>query len=351
MISIQFEEEEKLELDNQRFNHPHPKVQRKIEAIYLKSHSLPHNLICQVCHISEPTLVRYLRAYQKGGLEALNELGYKGRSNGLKPHAASLEEQFNQHPPRSVAEAQKMIEESTGIHRGLTQVRSFLHSLGMKYRKTGFVPGKSDTLEKQAEQEEFLKKKLDPALAEAKAGKMVVLSVDAVHFIYGVFLSYLWSMTRRFVRSPSGRQRFNVLGALDVVTHQMHTICNSTYITATTVCELLDKLAIFYAPQKLPITIFLDNAAYQRCELVCAHAQSLGIALEFLPTYSPNLNLIERYWKWVKKEALNSKYHPTFFSMKTAIQDTIENGYSRHAEKLQSLLSWRFQLFTNYITI
>ena len=69
----------------------------------------------------------------------------------------------------------------------------------------------------------------------------------------------------------------------------------------------MDQLAACYAPRKVPLTLFLDHARYQRCALVQAPAQALGIELEFLPAYSPNPNPIERYWRWVKKRCRNAK--------------------------------------------
>jgi transposase len=173
----------------------------------------------------------------------------------------------------------------------------------------------------------------------------VVLFLDAAHFVYGAFLGSLWCFARIFLRSPSGRQRFNVLGALDAVSRQVHLFTNETYITAQSVCALLNQLAAFYGPRNVPLTLFLDNARYQRCELVQAHARALGIDLEFLPTYSPNLNLIERYWRWVKKQCLNAKYHPDFATMKTAILQTTASAHHEHAAALASLLTWNFQLF------
>ena len=113
------------------------------------------------------------------------------------------------------------------------------------------------------------------------------------------FLGFLWSAKRIFIRAPSGRQRFNVLGALDAVTHEMITVTNDTYITAQSVCALSEKIAAQYVGK--PITIFLDNARYQRCALVIEKAQSLNIEVCFLPAYSPNLNLIERVWKFIKR--------------------------------------------------
>lgn len=157
----------------------------------------------------------------------------------------------------------------------------------------------------------------------------------------------LWCFARVFLRSPSGRQRFNVLGALDAVSRQVHLFTNETYITAQSVCSLLSQLAAFYEPGKVPLTLFLDNARYQRCELVHAHARALGIELEFLPSYSPNLNLIERYWRWVKKQCLNAKYHADFAAMKAAIQQTTASAHNEHAKELASLLTWNFQMFSN----
>jgi transposase len=109
---------------------------------------------------------------------------------------------------------------------------------------------------------------------------------------------------------------------------------------------VLEPERYLHPPRNVPLTLFLDNARYQRCELVQAHARALGIDLEFLPTYSPNLNLIERYWRWVKKQCLNAKYHPDFATMKSAILQTTASAHHEHAAALASLLTWNFQLFS-----
>jgi transposase len=101
------------------------------------------------------------------------------------------------------------------------------------------------------------------------------------------------------------------LGAIDAVTHQLITVCNDTYINACSVCELLHKI-VDVNSGKIPITIVLDNARYQRCALVTELAAKLNIELLFLPSYSPNLNLIERLWKWGKKDCLTCKYYGCF---------------------------------------
>ena len=98
----------------------------------------------------------------------------------------------------------------------------------------------------------------------------------------------------------AGRQRFNVLGALNAITHELVLVTNDTYINALSVCDLLRRIAALGLT--VPITLVLDNARYQKCHLVRNLAATLNIELLYLPTYSPNLNLIERLWKFVKKK-------------------------------------------------
>jgi transposase len=182
---------------------------------------------------------------------------------------------------------------------------------------------------------------MEPRLQEARAGERTVLFVDAAHFVFGSFLGYLWCVMRRWVRGASGRQRLNVLGALNAVTHQLTTVCNESYINAATVCDLLRRLRRQYRSQ--PLTLFLDNARYQRCRLVQAAAAELQIELAYLPSYSPNLNLIERYWKFVKKKCLYSKHYPDYAGFREAVLTCVQTSHRKHKAELRSLLTLNFQ--------
>jgi transposase len=156
-------------------------------------------------------------------------------------------------------------------------------------------------------------------------------------------LGYLWSLTRIFIKAPAGRKRFNVLGALDAVTHELITITNDTYINALCICELLTKIAECYP--RMAITLILDNAKYQKCKIVWDLAASLNIELLYLPAYSPNLNLIERLWKFVKKQCLYSKYYSDFTLFKSAITECLSKTHTDHKKELDSLLTLNFQSF------
>jgi len=180
-------------------------------------------------------------------------------------------------------------------------------------------------------------------LTEAKSGQRIVYFMDAAHFVFAPFLGYLWSFSRLFVRAPSGRKRFNVLGALNAITHEVVTVTNDTYINAQSVCALLMHIASLHI--NIPITLVLDNARYQKCAVVQDLATLLHIELLYLPSYSPNLNLIERLWKFVKKQCLYSKYYADYAAFTTAIADCLRHTHDQYKKELDSLLTLRFQTF------
>jgi transposase len=207
------------------------------------------------------------------------------------------------------------------------------------------VPAKGD----HDEQAAFLEKQLQPRLEEAKQGQRTVLFVDAAHFVYGPFLGYLWCLVRLFVPGPSGRKRYNVLAALDAITHRVIRVSNHAYINAESVCALLRQVAA--AGLKGPITLVLDNARYQKCAVVQALAASLSIELLYLPSYSPNLNLIERLWKFVKKECLGCRVLPSYAAFTQAIDNCLANLNTRHKHQMNTLLNLEFQLFDEDVPI
>jgi transposase len=130
---------------------------------------------------------------------------------------------------------------------------------------------------------------------------------------------------------------------LNAITHELVLITNDTYINAESVCQLLRKIALLKIA--VPITLVLDNARYQKCQIVKALASQLNIELLFLPAYSPNLNLIERLWKFVKKQILYSKYYADFAGFKQTISNCLNQTHTRHKKELDSLLTLKFQVF------
>ena len=166
--------------------------------------------------------------------------------------------------------------------------------------------------------------------------------MDAAHFVHQAFLGYVWSREPLFIPSPSGRSRHNVLGALNAITKEVITVSNDSYINSESVCHLLCKLSARCSPDT-KISVVLDNAKYQRCAVVEGYADNIGIELLFLPSYSPELNLIERLWRFVKNTCLYSEYYENFKEFKQAITQCLQNQTTEVLRELETLLTCNFE--------
>jgi hypothetical protein len=211
--------------------------------------------------------------------------------------------------------------------------------------KSGSMPAKADP----AAQRSYYDSILSPLMEQAADGKLALLFLDASHFVMGCdFLGCIYGKVRRFVKTFSGRKRYNVLGALDFVTKKVVTVANDAYITAVDICELLRKAASDYVGK--PVHIVLDNARYQKCEVVTNLAQELGIELHYIPPYSPNLNLIERLWKHVKNR-LRARYYGQFGDFKDTIDSIIEATSKEDKEFVDKLIGDSVQIFDTLVPI
>ena len=205
--------------------------------------------------------------------------------------------------------------------------------------KCGSLPAKADV----REQRTFYESILAPFMKSAKNNECVVLFMDASHFVMGGdFLGYIYGRVRRFIKTFSGRKRYNVLGALNFVSKKVTTVTNDTYITSCQVIELLCDIALEYAGK--PIRVVLDNASYQKCYIVADTAAALGIELMHIPSYSPNLNLIERLWKFVKNQ-LRTKYYDDFDVFKERIDSVVSSTDNCNKKYIDSLIGDKVQLF------
>jgi transposase len=170
MLRLIFTEEAIGTLHYERYHYPDPRVQVKMEVLWLKSQGIEHQEIARLTGVTPRTVQRYLHEYLEGGIERLKQNNYVGTPSALNAHATTLKEHFEKHPPHTLAEAQNIIEKLTGLRRSRPQVRECLLRLGMKCRKIAAVPGKVDEA-KQQEQERFLRDKLEPRLDDAEAGR------------------------------------------------------------------------------------------------------------------------------------------------------------------------------------
>ena len=150
MIKLDFTEEEIKERDYQRYHHPHPRVQKKMEVLLLKARGLSNEQIAHCVGICQNTVRSYLREYEQGGIETLKQVRFRQPQSELQEHKTTLEAHFREHPTTSIAQAAHVIEELTGIKRSDVQVGKFLKKMGMKRLKTAAIPAKCDVDEQEA---------------------------------------------------------------------------------------------------------------------------------------------------------------------------------------------------------
>jgi len=346
MSKYPFTDEYCQEVERLREMHPVSRERCRLDILHLRTLGLDHQSIAKFAQLSRRQVHRVVKKSHEQGVESVTKFLEKGPENQLLAHKDRIAAQLQENPPATAAEAAERIFALTGIRRSLTQIRKFLRDeLGLAWLKTKAVPvPPKQTLEEHVEtQKQFLETSLQPRIDEAESGKRALFFMDASHMVLGSFVAYLWCVRALFIRSASGRQRYNVLGAINPLTWQFFRVCNTGYINSHTICALLNQIAA--AGLTIPITIVLDNASYQRCQLVQSLAKELNIELLFLPSYSPNLNLIERVWKFVKKQALNSRHHTNFAEFQGRIDKCLDDLGTTHREELKSLLTLNFQTF------
>lgn len=175
-------------------------------------------------------------------------------------------------------------------------------------------------------------------------GRGKVFFLDAAHLLHAALPSRGWIKRKvtQILKTNAGRDRLNILGAYSPDDQSLISWEGRESCDAERVAALITRLR--EVNPDIPLLVVLDNASYNRAPAVTAAAETHGIELLYLPTYSPNLNLIERFWKFLKRKVARNRYHATFAEFRAAVQQVLQNVASYQSE-LTTLLTERFQLF------
>lgn len=338
MLSLNITEDDIQKLKYEMFLNHNAIIQKRITVLYLKIKGIKHMLISRICDIHLNSITNYIKMYNKGGLQAILETHY-GTNKSILDSLEELKTFFLTNHTGSIKEAVSQIKEKAGIEISKTSVWKFFKRIGMNFLRAKQIPAKADPLK----QEIFINEKLAPLISEAKKEKRVLLFMDAAHFVMGVYLSKVWCAERLIVKASEGRKRFNVFGAINAIDKNIITYSNTSYFDSHSTINFLEQIKQKYPNKK--ISIVLDNARYQHCKLVTSMAEKLNIELVFLPPYSPNLNIIERLWKFLKKKVLNTIYYENFAEFQKAINGCLANCNCIYKEEVDSLCSLNFQRF------
>ena len=338
-------------IQSAREKHSNPRVRSRLTVLWSQHLGKTNQLIAELVGYSTRQVLRILQIYANQGLPGVMTFGELGRPAATAEHRERIKQELTEHPVASIDMARRRILDLTGVSLKRSRTRELLHSLGFGWRKTAAIPlPPKKTLDEQiALQANYLKHTLLALLGDAQAGRRLVFFVDAAHFVLASQVGQVWCQTRLYVRAASGRQRFNVLGAIDPIhlkfidVTSANTLASAKYVNSQSVCELLERIRVRHPTEK--ISLVLDNARYQRNDVVRAKADELNIELEFLPSYSPNLNLIERVWRLVRAEALSTRHHTLFADFQAAIEKTLSQLGGVLRERLARLLTLQFQTF------
>jgi len=340
MLQLEISKAEILRVSYEIIHCKCPWSRRRMLVILLKHLGLAHGRISELSHCHPNSVTTYIRRFSDHGPEGLLSDGRHGPEPGFAGLEEELMEALSDGPVESSAHAASLMEGVCGWLVSCSTALRWMRALGMRFRKPVAVPAKADA---QA-QAGFLAMVLLPLLQRAALGRCKVFFMDAAHFLHGPSTAACWSFARAVVKAPSGRKRHNVLAALDPVSMQVAAVTEAAYVNAKTVITLMQELRLANHGKRLHMV--LDNARYQRCELVFQAARKLRIHLTYLPPYSPNLNLIERFWKLLRKRALNNRHHETFAQHRKAIDDfIIEVNAGRHQQEMNALITPNFQQF------
>ena len=343
MIHLELTDQQLADI-TEALDDPSTSDKNKIKLLVIRMHheGAKHGFIAKVLNLHANTITNHLKEYSKAGLLGTLENRYYRPTSSLEPFLECLKCSFRAAPVADAKQAVARIEALTGIRISESQSRRFMKAVGMKVRKACSIPGKANP----QLQFEFYTTTLLPKLEEAEKGVRKVFFVDAAHFVMGAFLGMIWCFARVLVKTPPGRQRYNILGAIDSHNQELISIRTTDNINSLSVVALLEKIRQRHPDSE--VTLVMDNARYQRCHFVRDHAQEQGIELLFLPSYSPNLNLIERLWKLTKRRCLTNRYYPDFKSFCGAIDKCLDDLSGPLKEELTSLMSLNFQFFKNH---
>jgi len=315
------------------------KTADRLRVILYKSEGYKNCVITHLLQLSINCVGIYLRRYLVGGFDALCASNYQGKQSYLTSEQQEiLKIELKTRIYNTAGQVIAWVEKQFGVTYTLRGMHTLLNRLGFTYKKNRLVPGKADP-EAQRQFVQWFEK----VRAELGPDDRIYFG-DAVHVKHNAEAGYAWSESGKphLIPTNTGRQRYNILGAYCTQTHEYVFILTEDNINQDTMIELL-KLLRAKHPGDGKIYLILDNVSYNKALRVRAQAEESQIILKYQPPYSPNLNLIERLWKFMRRELFKDKYRSTFAEFKKQLDDFFAN-LDKYQDALATLLIERFEL-------
>jgi transposase len=310
----------------------------RIKALLLWDEGWTLEEVSRVLMLDEKTIRRYRKLYESEGLDRLLNDDWKGGIGRLSSEQEEgLKNYLISHLCTTTKEICNYVEREYGISYTCRGMQYVLHRLGFVYKKTTAIPGKANP----EAQEKFIA--MYEELMESKSDDDPVYFIDGVHAQHNSHPTNGWILRGKehHIATNTGRQRVNINGALNAETLEV-SIWEDQTINAQSTIALFATIQQKH-PDAENIYVILDNAGYYRNHLVNYYVENSPIKLLFLPPYSPNLNLIERLWKFFKKKVANNRYYEKFQDFKKEALRFFKK-LQLYESELDSLLIDNFQI-------
>lgn len=288
--------------------------------------------------IDRETMRNHYKRYHKGGLPALQKFEVGGSESFLNElQRQALDQHLHEKLYLTAKEIAHYVEQTWGVSYSESGITQLLCRMSYVYKKPKLVPGKADTGKQRVFVECYEK------LKASKAPEDPIYFMDATHPHHNPVAGYGWIKRGqdREIQSNTGRQRLNINGAINTASLQAIVRYDDT-INAQSTIQLFQQIEAHH-PTAVWIYIICDNARYYRSQLISDYLNDSKIKLVFLPPYAPNLNLIERYWKFFKKKILYGRYYETFSLFKSTCE-AFFTASDHYKTELRTLLTDNFQI-------
>ena len=292
----------------------------RIKAVLLSDEGWDYKTIAHVLLLSDEAIKQHIAEYQASQKLSTENGGSSERLN--EEQSKELSQHLQLHTYLYIKDIVAYVESRFRVSYSIAGMNNWLHAHRFSYKKPAVVPGKAN----QEAQKHWIDKYY--ALKETLPSDEAICFMDGVHPTHNVKSAYGWIQTgeRKELRTNTGRQRLNLSGAIDITSKRVIVREDETLNAASTIAFFMQIEAAY--PQTRKVHVFCDNARYYRNKDVQAYITTSKIEMHFLPPYSPNLNPIERLWKFVNENVLYNKYYEKFSSFKEAVLGFLEDLFS-----------------------
>ncbi len=317
------------------------KAADRLKCMYLLGLGWTQADVATAVMVDESTVGQWWAKFQDGGVDGLLATAYTGRKTMLTDgELEELKLWLDENLCLATMEVVDYVKKKYRVEYSRSGMTDLLHRLDYVYKKPTIVPGKCDP----EEQEKFVKKYR--RIRKTRSENDVILFGDACHPQHNSMPAYGWIRRgiEKELKTNSSRQRLDIHGVYDIDRHQTVVDFPKT-INADTTIIFLNKILKAY-PNAAIIHLFVDNASYYRSKKVreFLHRHRKRFRIHYLPPYSPNLNIIERLWKFFKKKILANRYYPAFMDFCAAAKNFFRCR-KKYLPELTTLMTENFHLF------